>query len=100
VVPSLAWDGADLGVVERALHPGVCPPAREVQVPELPPPVQEGRCKATWKRKFKIPWREAGPPNHHDDRVDSDRERFRFRNFHPLFRMQRSGFENNCFTEM
>ena len=21
---------------------------------------------------FKLPWREAGPPNHHDDRVDSD----------------------------
>jgi len=24
------------------------------------------------KREFKLPWREAGPPNHHDDRVDSD----------------------------
>ena len=24
----------------------------------------EGRCKATWKREFKLPWREAGPPNH------------------------------------
>ena len=32
----------------------------------------EGRCKATWKRKFKLSWREAGPPNHHDDEVDSD----------------------------
>ena len=32
----------------------------------------EGRCKATWKREFKLPWREAGPPNHHDDKVDSD----------------------------
>ena len=30
---------------------------------------EEGRCKATWKREFK---REAGPPNHHDDEVDSD----------------------------
>ena len=36
------------------------------------PPGQEGRCKATWKREFKLPWREAGPPNHHDDEVDSD----------------------------
>ena len=27
----------------------------------------EGRCKATWKREFKLPWSEAGPPNHHDD---------------------------------
>jgi len=34
--------------------------------------VQEGRCKATWKREFKLPWRVAGPPNHHDDKVDSD----------------------------
>ena len=24
----------------------------------------EGRCKATWKAKFKLPWREAGLPNH------------------------------------
>ena len=24
--------------------------------------------------KFKLPWREAGPPNHHDDKVDSDQE--------------------------
>jgi len=34
---------------------------------------QEGRCKATWKREFKLPWREAGPPNHHDDKVDRRR---------------------------
>ena len=33
---------------------------------------QEGRCEATWKRKFKITWHEASPPNHHDDQVDSD----------------------------
>jgi len=31
--------------------------------------LQEGRCKATLKTEFK---RKAGPPNHHDDRVDSD----------------------------
>ena len=24
------------------------------------------------KREFKLPWREAGPPNHHDDNADSD----------------------------
>ena len=29
---------------------------------------------ATWKREFKLPWREAGPPNHHDDKVDSDQQ--------------------------
>ena len=28
--------------------------------------------KAIWKREFKLPWREAGPPNNHDDKVDSD----------------------------
>jgi len=33
---------------------------------------QDGTCKATCKREFKLPWREAGPPNHHDDKVDSD----------------------------
>ena len=32
------------------------------------------RCKATWKREFKLPWRETGPPNHHDDKVDSDQQ--------------------------
>ena len=24
------------------------------------------------KREFKLPWCEAGPPNYHDDKVDSD----------------------------
>ena len=32
----------------------------------------EGRCKDTWKGESKLPWREAGPPNHLDDKVDSD----------------------------
>ena len=31
------------------------------------------QCKATWKREFKLPCHEAGPPHHHDDEVDSDR---------------------------
>ena len=38
-------------------------------VPHVP---VDGRCKPTWKRKSKLPWREAGPPNHLDDQVDSD----------------------------
>ena len=33
---------------------------------------QKGACKATWKREFKLPWRESGSPDHHDDTVDSD----------------------------
>ena len=28
----------------------------------------------TRKRDFKLLWREAGPPNHLDDQVDSDQE--------------------------
>ena len=28
--------------------------------------------KATWKREFQLPWREAGPSKHLDDGVDSD----------------------------
>jgi len=31
-----------------------------------------GRCQATWKRQFELPRREAGPPNHHDEKADSD----------------------------
>ena len=33
---------------------------------------KEGRWEATWNREFKLPWREAGPPNHLDDTADSD----------------------------
>ena len=32
--------------------------------------MSEVRCKATCKTEFKLPWREAGPPNHHDDKVE------------------------------
>ena len=32
------------------------------------------RCKATLTREFKLPWREAGPPYRHDDKVDSDQQ--------------------------
>ena len=28
----------------------------------------------SWKRMFKLTWREAGPPTHHDAQVDSDQE--------------------------
>ena len=31
------------------------------------------RVLGVWvEREFKLPWREAGPPNHHDDAVGSD----------------------------
>ena len=29
---------------------------------------------AAWKREFKPPWCEAGPPHHLDDKVDSDQQ--------------------------
>ena len=32
--------------------------------------VEECRYKVTWKREFQLPWREAGPPKHHDDKVE------------------------------
>ena len=32
------------------------------------------RYKATWKREFNLLWREAGPPDHLDDEMDSDSE--------------------------
>jgi len=32
----------------------------------------EGRYKAIQKRGLKLPWREAGPPIHLDDKVDAD----------------------------
>ena len=28
--------------------------------------------RANWRRKITLPWREAGPPNHLDDEVDSN----------------------------
>ena len=33
-----------------------------------------GRCTATWKRKCKLLWREDGPPNHFENKVDSDQK--------------------------
>ena len=33
--------------------------------------VSEGGCKDTWKKEFKLPWREAGPPDHHECKADS-----------------------------
>jgi len=50
-----------------------------MQAELVPLPIHQGdrvqhplACKATWKREFQLPWREASPPNHHDDKVDSD----------------------------
>ena len=52
---------------------------RRVRVPARCRQGSRGRCcwgrrrrSRPWEREFKLPWREAGPPNHHDDKVDSD----------------------------
>ena len=34
--------------------------------------VRAAHGQATWKREFKLPWREAGPLNRLDEKVDSD----------------------------
>ena len=57
----LRWKGRMEDLLEG---PRTSPPSISIE--------QEGRCKAIWKREFKLPWREAGPPNHHDDKVGSD----------------------------
>ena len=49
-------------------------PLQVVRVPYIANVAEAGRHKAIWKREFKLPWREAGPPNHHDDKVDSDEQ--------------------------
>ena len=36
--------------------------------------VQGGRYMATWKREFKLSWREAGPPNRFDDKAGPDQQ--------------------------
>ena len=46
--------------------------ANEVDAGDTESRHDNGRYKATWEREFKLPWREAGPPNHHDDEADSD----------------------------
>jgi len=42
------------------------------QVPDNMKRCVVNNCTFTWKREFKLPWREAGPPNHLNDKVDSD----------------------------
>ena len=36
--------------------------------------VADNQYKSSWKREFKLRWREAGPPNYLVDEVDSDQE--------------------------
>jgi hypothetical protein len=50
---------------ERSEGGVIC--TREVTIGQM-----KGRCKTTRKRDFKLPWREAGPPNHLDGAMNSD----------------------------
>ena len=51
-----------LALAKRVVYPGV-----QSRIPASQRPGTSAR-----KRESKIPWREAGPPNHLDDTVDSD----------------------------
>ena len=57
-------DGLGLRVYGTAFRVDGGPPSSAVGV--------YGHYIQTWKKEFKLPWREAGPPNHYDDKVDSD----------------------------
>jgi len=48
------------------------PPSLPPHLPCVSASLERSQCKATGKREFKLPWREAGPLNHHDDLVDSE----------------------------
>jgi len=50
---------------DRLLHKTPEDWAREVAL-SSDEGILAGKCKATWKREFKLPWREAGLLNHHD----------------------------------
>ena len=64
--------------IERVQHPIRCHGATgEARNPSFGVCAREsgGRkvdVRLPKKREFKLPWRETGPPNHHDDKVDSD----------------------------
>ena len=50
----------------------VAHPIGELPVFWVYTPALKGSCRATWKREFKLPWREADPPNRLNAEVDSD----------------------------
>ena len=55
--------------------PAVSPTVRPMTYVVLPCHIlarKVDRCEAAWRREFKLSLREAGPPNHLDDNVDSD----------------------------
>ena len=42
--------------------------------PSSPPRDLALACACTVRKEFKLPWREAGPPNDLDDEVDADQK--------------------------
>ena len=68
--PECGWGAGGYATAEKMNAPRML--AHSAPLKGAYGPVQEGRCKATWKGNSKLPWRKAGPPNHLDDKVDSD----------------------------
>ena len=56
------------GVARRAWEPPPLPSSTKVTRGKE----RGSGYKDTWKRECKLPWREAGPPNHQDGPMDSD----------------------------
>jgi len=84
---STLWDGVCRSDADRRMATGGSGHSTSCTFdPDLPAPrgcavvalgfrvYWDGRYTATWKRKFKIACREAGPPNDLDDQVDSDQK--------------------------
>jgi len=70
-----AWEGIWRGLEEEggaiiiSLH-GLCIAYNFIISEGLQGP--GGGWTRNWKKEFKLPWCEAGPPNHLDDTVESD----------------------------
>ena len=69
--PNLRGGHASLQVMRLSGYEALLLVCGRKACPERPDLRGRG-CKATWKMESELPWREAGPPNHHDDTVVSD----------------------------
>ena len=70
--PQIAQAGVAVGGVGRGIPSKPRPLNPNLSTPTSHTRTRKLSIKATWKRELKLPWREAGPPNHHNDKVDSD----------------------------
>ena len=65
-------EGANLPIKTGVYSPALCRGSKISEGGQITSRSVEGRCNAIWKREFKLPRREAGPPNHLNDKLDSD----------------------------